>query len=78
MHNLLELSFLIAAANICNYSLNKQAYIIVLQRVKMIKYTAFADNPAESAWQIRVLPDGKIDVQWSTRKRGIRRDHPGG
>jgi hypothetical protein len=78
MHNLLELSFRIAAAKICNYSLNKQVYIVVLQRVITIKNTTFADNPTESAWQIRVLPDGKTDVQWSTRKHGIRRDLPDG
>jgi hypothetical protein len=78
MHNLLELSFRIAAAKICNYSLNKQVYIVVLQRVITIENTTFADNPTESAWQIRLFLDGKMDVQWSTRKRGIRRDYRDG
>ena len=75
MHNLLELSFRIAAAKICNYSLNKQVYIIVLQRFITIENTTFADNPAGSAWQIRVFLDGNMDVQWNTRKRGIRRGY---
>ena len=37
--------------------------------------TTFADTFTESAWQIQLKPDGKSDVQRTTRKHGIRCTH---